>query len=166
MCRAISWRLCISLEVNVFSLAYWLFFDLGKCPFLLFAYLKLDYLCFSRWFCFFCFFFFDVNHFESLSWICYNVASVLCSGFLARRHLGSSPPGDWTRVPYVGQRILRHWTPREALPLLFRKGLFHVTIMPISSVVFLKNSVSAVSGSWKRYKVSPVLFPHSASLPL
>ena len=36
------------------------------------------------------FFFFGVDHFPY--WICYSVASVLCFGFLARRHVGSSLP--------------------------------------------------------------------------
>ena len=38
---------------------------------------------------FFLSFFFDVGHFYSLYWISYNIVSVLCSGFLAVRHVGS-----------------------------------------------------------------------------
>ena len=33
--------------------------------------------------------FFDVDHFWSLYWICYNTASVLCFGYLATSHVGS-----------------------------------------------------------------------------
>ena len=33
--------------------------------------------------------FFTVDHFKSLYWICYNIASVLCFGFLATRHVRS-----------------------------------------------------------------------------
>ena len=33
--------------------------------------------------------FFDVDHFLNLYWTCYNIAFVLCSGFLAPRHVGS-----------------------------------------------------------------------------
>jgi hypothetical protein len=33
--------------------------------------------------------FFNVDHFKSLYGICYNIASVLCYGFLASRHVGS-----------------------------------------------------------------------------
>ena len=32
---------------------------------------------------------FDMDHFKSLYWICYNIASVPCFGFLAVRHVGS-----------------------------------------------------------------------------
>ena len=33
--------------------------------------------------------FFDVGHFKSLYWICYSIASVLCFGFFAPRHVWS-----------------------------------------------------------------------------
>ena len=42
---------------------------------------------------------FDVDHFKSLSWIFYNIASVLCFGFLASRHVGSELP-DPGRNPH------------------------------------------------------------------
>ena len=32
--------------------------------------------------------FFHVDHFLSFYWICYNIASVLCFGFLTARHVG------------------------------------------------------------------------------
>ena len=35
------------------------------------------------------FFFFDVDYFKSLYWLCYNIAPVLCFGFLATRHVRS-----------------------------------------------------------------------------
>ena len=35
------------------------------------------------------FFFFDVGHFKSLDYICYNIAYVLCFGVLAVKHMGS-----------------------------------------------------------------------------
>ena len=40
------------------------------------------------------FFFFDVDHFQSLHWICSNTASALCFGFwfFAARHAGFHPP--------------------------------------------------------------------------
>ena len=38
------------------------------------------------------FFFFNVSHFKSLYWICYNIVSVVCSGLLATRHMGSWLP--------------------------------------------------------------------------
>ena len=37
-------------------------------------------------------FFFDVSHFKSLYWICYNIVSVVSSGLLATRHVGSWLP--------------------------------------------------------------------------
>ena len=40
---------------------------------------------------FFFFFLFDVDHFKSLYWICYNIAPVLCFGFLVPGHVGSRP---------------------------------------------------------------------------
>ena len=33
------------------------------------------------------FFFFNVDHFKNLYWVCYNIASISCFGFLATRHL-------------------------------------------------------------------------------
>ena len=37
-------------------------------------------------------FFFDVDRFKSLYWICYNIATVLCFGFLTMRYAGSNSP--------------------------------------------------------------------------
>ena len=42
---------------------------------------------------FFKIFFFGVGHFQSLYWICYNIAYVLCFDFLAERHV-------WSYLPY------------------------------------------------------------------
>ena len=41
---------------------------------------------------FFKHFFFSVEHFKSLYWICYNTASVLCFGFLNSKYMGSLLP--------------------------------------------------------------------------
>ena len=42
------------------------------------------------------FFFSNGDHFKSLYWIYYDIASVLCFGFLTPRHMGSNPhPLHW-----------------------------------------------------------------------
>ena len=75
-------------------------------------------------------FFFNVNHFSSLYWICYNSASALyfwvffCLGFFLWGGgellvlfwpWGISAPKtrDWTHTPYIRRRRFNHWTPRE-----------------------------------------------------
>ena len=40
------------------------------------------------------FFFFDVDHFKNLYWICHNIAFVLCFGLLAPEACGMSAPDD------------------------------------------------------------------------
>ena len=59
-----------------------------------------------------------MGHFlEVLNWVCYNIASVVYSGFLAVRHVGSSLPNQgWNPRPLVEGWRLNHWTAREALP--------------------------------------------------
>ena len=57
-------------------LKYYLFFSVPEIHFFLITILK-D------------FFFFDVDHFLSLYWICYNIVSVLCFAFLVMRHVES-----------------------------------------------------------------------------
>ena len=41
---------------------------------------------------------FYVNHFENLYWICYNIASDLCFGFLVLKHGGFGPKAPWLRM--------------------------------------------------------------------
>ena len=50
---------------------------------------------------------------KSLYWICYNIASVLCVGFLAVRHVGgilAPRPGIEPTPPCTGRWSLNHWT--------------------------------------------------------
>ena len=63
-------------------------------------------------FCF-CFFFLDVGHFLSLYWICYDIASVLCFGFLATRHRILAHQSEIEPAPSVLEGSLSHWTARE-----------------------------------------------------
>ena len=52
----------------------------------------------------------------NLYWIYYNVASVLCFGFLAKRHAGSwCPIRDQTCALCMGRWSLKHCTAREVL---------------------------------------------------
>ena len=70
---------------------------------------------------FFKIFFFGVGHFQSLYWICYNIAYVLCFDFLAERHV-------WSYLPYQKSNprsrnrthapCINHWTSRE-VPIVF-----------------------------------------------
>ena len=61
-----------------------------------------------------------VNHFLSLYWICYNIASALC--FFSFSPWGkwdlSSPTSNWTHTPCSGKQSLNHWAARE-VPALF-----------------------------------------------
>jgi len=56
---------------------------------------------------FYFFFFFNVDHLQSLYWTCYNIASVLCFGVLA---WGMCHLRDWTSTPCPGRQSLNHWT--------------------------------------------------------
>ena len=51
-----------------------------------------------------------MDHFKNLCWICYSIASVLCFGFLAWRHVWSPWPGIEACTPYIGMQNLYHWT--------------------------------------------------------
>ena len=75
----------------------------------------------------FCVFFFNVHHFKNLHWICYNIASILCSGFffflflfsfLAKRHLASFFLRNQTHTLWIGRPSCNHWTTREVLGTL------------------------------------------------
>ena len=70
--------------------------------------------------------FFDVDHLKNLSWICYNIASVLYFGFGATGHVGfSSRNRDRTCIPCIGRWSLNHWTTKKyLLPLFFHFKLF------------------------------------------
>jgi len=58
--------------------------------------------------------FFYVDNLKSLYWTWYSIASVLCFGFLAMRHVGSEfSTRDEIYIPYVGRQSLNHWTTRE-----------------------------------------------------
>ena len=64
------------------------------------------------------FFFFDVDHFKSLYWICYHTVSVLCFGFWLQGTWNlSSLTRDSTCTAWTGRRRLNHWTTREVLGL-------------------------------------------------
>ena len=55
-----------------------------------------------------------MDSFSNLYRTCYNIASILCFGFLASRHVGStSPTRDWTQASYIRWQSLNHWTSRE-----------------------------------------------------
>ena len=61
------------------------------------------------------FFFFDVDHFQNLYWICYNTASVLWCLFVCLFWPWgmwdlSSTTKDWTCTPCIGRWSLNHWT--------------------------------------------------------
>ena len=83
--------------------------------------------------CCFLFLFFYVHHFLNLHWICYNIASILCSGFffffLAKRHLASFFLRNQTHTLWIvhtlwiGRQSCNHWTTREVLgKLKWRKS--------------------------------------------
>ena len=59
--------------------------------------------------------FFDVDHFKSLYWICYNIASVLCFGFLAWRILAPQP-GIKPVPPALEGKVLTTAEPGKSLP--------------------------------------------------
>ena len=67
------------------------------------------------------FFFFDVDPFQSLHWICYNIASVLCLGPLAVRQVGYQLPdqGSNPHPPHIRRLSPNHWTAREVPPLSY-----------------------------------------------
>ena len=65
------------------------------------------------------FFFFNVDHFKSLYWICYNIASVLCFVSLAMRHVGSElppPPRAKLAHPALEGEVWITAPPRKSVP--------------------------------------------------
>ena len=42
-----------------------------------------------------------------------------CMGLVATRHVGSSRSRNWTCVPWIGRRLLNHWTTRETCRPIF-----------------------------------------------
>ena len=71
------------------GLTQFLFYSFFLLETILFSFLSTRLI--SEWPCWFkcSFFFFYLNHFESLYWICYNLASASCYDFLATRQAGS-----------------------------------------------------------------------------
>lgn len=59
--------------------------------------------------------FFNVDHFLSLYWIYYNIASALSSGFSAISHVRYWLPDqrDGTCTAFIGRQNLNHWTAKE-----------------------------------------------------
>ena len=52
-----------------------------------------------------------MDHLKSLYCTCYNIASVLCFGFLATRHVESYLPDKGLKPhPWTGRKSLNHWT--------------------------------------------------------
>ena len=68
----------------------------------------------------FFFFFFNVDHFKSLYWICYYIASVVCVLAFWPRGIRdpSSPTRDQTHTPCIGRWSPHHWLPGKSPPLL------------------------------------------------
>ena len=58
------------------------------------------------------FFFFDVDHFLNLYWICYYGASVLWFRLFGV-WISALPARDQTSIPYTGRWNLAHWAARE-----------------------------------------------------
>ena len=95
--------------------------------------LVIFWVLFFFFWCCFLFLFFYVHHFLNLHWICYNIASILCSGFffffLAKRHLASFFLRNQTHTLWIvhtlwiGRQSCNHWTTREVLgKLKWRKS--------------------------------------------
>ena len=108
------WCLPDSRYVQWFSIWTWVFsWDLDLKPaFVLF--LKIS---------------FDVGYFKTLCWICHNIASVLCFGFLAARHVGSLfPTSSQTCTPCIGRQSLNHWTSRGVPGPVVLTGFLDTTV--------------------------------------
>ena len=76
-----------------------------------------------------------MDYFLSLYRICYNIASVLCFGFLAARLVGSSSlTRDGTCAPRIGRRSLNHWATREVPLVDFSRNsltsVSYISLMP------------------------------------
>ena len=85
------------------------------------------------------FFFFNVAHFESLYWICYNIASVL---FLAMRHVGQAPLSvEFSRQEY--------WS--ELPPIPYSRGFSPTQGLKFESFVscILKGGFFVTSTTWE-----------------
>ena len=96
----------------------------------------------ENWSFFFSRRFFDVDHFKSLYWICYNIASVLCFGYFgpeACRILTcqleikpTRPSLEWS---------LNHWTTREVPDVFNNSGNFYPWIPWLSTFKIFLNIV-------------------------
>ena len=95
----------------------------------------------SRYFSVFLKIFFNVDHFKSRYWICYNIASVVCFGFLALRHVGSYFPNQGSHLhPCIGRWSLNHRTTRKVPLLHFLKDTFaRYSILGVCFVFFSQN---------------------------
>ena len=98
--------------------------------------------------------FFNMDHFQSLCWICYNITSILCFGFLDCDTCGilCSPTRDQTHTPGPGRQSLNHWAAREVPRVHFEGSSF-------SSGRFLGGSEGThtaedISGAWMRARPS------------
>ena len=82
------------------------------------------------------FFFFNVDSFQSLYWICYNIASVLCFGSFWSWGMWdlTSQTRDQTPTPYIWRQSLNHWTTRE-VPMLhsFKNFTQFLQMYPVST---------------------------------
>ena len=71
-----------------------------------------------------------------------------CGGSPASKHVESSQTRDWTCVPWIGRRILNHWTTREVLsnfssftyktlsfPILYTVCSYHWPILKVKFIV-------------------------------
>ena len=78
------------------------------------------------------FFFFDVDHFKSLYWIWYNIASIYALIFWPWGMWDLySPTRDRTCIPCIGWRSLNHWTTRKAPILLSYCEYFKLIILSL-----------------------------------
>ena len=108
------------------------------------------------WCVFFLFFFFDVGHFQSLYWICYSIASVLCFCFLAKTGIWDlsspsrnqtctpcigRPSRNQTCTPCIGRQSLNHWTAREVPDVFFYRIIlaFWYQLIPCLSALGTAN---------------------------
>ena len=81
---------------------------------------------------------------EFIYWIYYNIASVSCFGFFARRHVDlSSLTRGWTHTPCIGMQSLHHSVSRKVCPpwLVFRSSLPFTSSV---SVVLSRDSTRVV----------------------
>ena len=85
--------------------------------------------------------FFYVYHILKSLWICYNIASVLCFGFLAQRHVGPLTR-DGTHAPLIGRWSLNHWAAREVPEPFWFLMLIPLSILAIKYPVKLRYSLS------------------------